>query len=1142
MGSKTYSSNPEVQATIEALIKLGCPPIPVAPKQNPRDEWCHIRTKTKEGYSYCPIDSNLNPIPRFKGKNPSYLDWKGSPRYVKHGEFQDRLPTESELKKFFRNPKTGVGTLGGHVGVSWLDFDAKCYPSQSDCDNDVARIISNICSHTGVQEDDLWIERTGSGGWRVAVKPLKLPTFTNFATAPDGEHVGEALYKGRFTVLAPTIHPNGNPYRRIGWGNPVEVESLEAIGIYPTLGEVKTTQHRKKREQKKASYTSYDKPSNPQDNPWDIRNFAHYFEGYHEKSDGWGYAKCPHHNGTSPTSFRVKLSTGQFKVWCGCNTKDVYQSGLELAQRLGYKLPEKQERDRDRDRLISQDEWFLKHGFKNLPNLLSNLFKGFGEKPKPKDKPRKKSTQPKQKADCSYQDGQRLATWLHAVAAGHKFILDKSGTGLGKSHTAGLARPAQLGVRKLVYLSPDHRNPTTKSIEDNYVDLPVRNNGLKRDFSRTTPNGNPFIRWPKESEGEVPDTPGNCYRTKLFRKFAEKNLNFEASATSPICRTCKLNFNCHEGTGQQYHASFRSDRRDALKANRIRAHADSMPSPSSDGDDDNTMKDPDSFVHEEAGLFWDEVSTQFKSTKQVEVGIEDFEQVWGELEQKLPLLHEKLKPVRLVLRLLLTGEIKPTSQKDRHGFDDALIKEMLPAPPEDLGEIIWQLREIRKPDLSFLSKQPEFLGYNEGKALGISNAIRKTANEHFKRQANQEFFSNFDRIALNWLIPFLEVWGGSRGALRCAWQKLIITIEDNRHLELARSVAFNIFLDATMSREELAMLLKVDPEEIYVIEQDLPKQDNLRIIQITGLGNLGKERSFSMQQRVAAIKAQLKKQDKDAVIGEWKKYASDGDGQWFKNLRGSNEFQDASTLAVFGVPHPNVGHLQALYQTLTGEYAPLDKSHEGLQNFIEGKIQAEIEQAMGRLRAHNRQREQLTFVFVGDYDLSFLGLPVEQIDAFEFCPEAGTAAQQTRYHVLQAFKQLTEDGAKITQSSLAGAIGKSQALIAKLAREMGGWRRLKKILLVLYNSLYRESNNFAEGLVGLTEDEQFLVREYLPCLTYSQSPDETVGELLSLLKGMGAASMTRILTSASPECKAHILAAVALVMNPNDEFVLRLSG
>jgi hypothetical protein len=149
------------------------------------------------------------------------------------------------------------------------------------------------------------------------------------------------LYQGRFTVLAPSIHPNGNPYRRTGWGTPIEVESLESIGIHPSKDEVEQLQRKEKREQRKAANPNSGKPTNPQDNRWDIRNFAHYFEGYHDQGNGWAAAKCPHHNGTSQTSFRVRLDTGEYKLWCGCNTKDVYKSGLSLAIASGYKLPEK---------------------------------------------------------------------------------------------------------------------------------------------------------------------------------------------------------------------------------------------------------------------------------------------------------------------------------------------------------------------------------------------------------------------------------------------------------------------------------------------------------------------------------------------------------------------------------------------------------------------------------------------------------------------------------------------------------------------------------------------------------------------------------------------------------------------------------
>jgi hypothetical protein len=82
------------------------------------------------------------------------------------------------------------------------------------------------------------IERTHSGGWRIAVKVNQKPDFTNFSLTPGGSHVGEALYSGRFTVLAPTVGASGNPYRSISRTEPVEVEFLESIGIYSTKGEL----------------------------------------------------------------------------------------------------------------------------------------------------------------------------------------------------------------------------------------------------------------------------------------------------------------------------------------------------------------------------------------------------------------------------------------------------------------------------------------------------------------------------------------------------------------------------------------------------------------------------------------------------------------------------------------------------------------------------------------------------------------------------------------------------------------------------------------------------------------------------------------------------------------------------------------
>jgi hypothetical protein len=373
--------------------------------------------------------------------------------------------------------------------------------------------------------------------------------------------------------------------------------------------------------------------------------------------------------------------------------------------------------------------------------------------------------------------------------------------------------------------------------------------------------------------------------------------------------------------------------------------------------------------------------------------------------------------------------------------------------------------------------------------------MQRLVNREFRRQAHQEFSEGFQRLALNWLVPFLRVWSGERGALRCERQQLTVFTRSDRHAAIAKAANFNIFLDATITREELALLLDVDPSEIYVVGQETPNHGNLKIVQITGMGKLGKERSESMQGRVAALKKELEERYPGIAFGDWKAHAEAGDGQWFVNLRGSNEFQHAPVLAVFGVPYQNVGYLQSLYQTLTGEYAPLDKEtpHEGLQQFIKVQTQAEIEQSVGRLRSHLRPSEQLTFIFVGDYDLGFLGCEVEQVEAFQIAPEAGTPAQITRWKILEAARTLNSQREKLTQEAIAFLIGKSQELISKIAKQFGGWRRLRKLLLALLDPLYSGSNNFE----GLTDEERSLVQDYLApvidvsvaAITEPQSPE-----------------------------------------------------
>jgi hypothetical protein len=222
----------ERQLVIDWLCEHNFPPLPVAPAFDPRQYPKVVSPAPASGSgNYCSLNADLQPIPLFTGKNPSYLDGQGRPHLVVHSNYQKRMPTPCELRSWFENPLTGVGTLGGWNNTVWLDFDQKRFHAGTSIDDSVLRVVDLIRQRTG---NEPFLERTHSGGWRIGIALRNNPTFTNFAVSPDGSHVGEALFKGRFTVLAPTVGPSGSPYRSLN--RPAQLpllDSLESIGIFP---------------------------------------------------------------------------------------------------------------------------------------------------------------------------------------------------------------------------------------------------------------------------------------------------------------------------------------------------------------------------------------------------------------------------------------------------------------------------------------------------------------------------------------------------------------------------------------------------------------------------------------------------------------------------------------------------------------------------------------------------------------------------------------------------------------------------------------------------------------------------------------------------------------------------------------------
>jgi hypothetical protein len=200
---------PTRENTKNWLLAQGFPPLPVAPKQDayrfPKVEKANARRGTG---AYCPLTEDLKPVPLYTGKNPSYLDANDTPHLVRHSAYKKRQPTKKELHTWFENPDNGIGTLGSPTDI-WLDVDVKNFTTALECRQEALKVAQKVIDAAGQLTT---IEETHSGGWRVYAGVPSKPGFTNFALTPGGNHVGEALGKGRFTVLAPTIGPSGKRY------------------------------------------------------------------------------------------------------------------------------------------------------------------------------------------------------------------------------------------------------------------------------------------------------------------------------------------------------------------------------------------------------------------------------------------------------------------------------------------------------------------------------------------------------------------------------------------------------------------------------------------------------------------------------------------------------------------------------------------------------------------------------------------------------------------------------------------------------------------------------------------------------------------------------------------------------------------
>ena len=1061
----TYSPNTSVNAVIAELLVLGVPPIPVAPKHR----------------------SNAG----FTGKNPSYLDSNNRHRFVKHGQYQHRLPSSEELTEFFQHQDVGIGVLGGVNGVHWLDLDRKHYPSQSDCDRAFDAIVERICTITGCTRAKLWIEQTGSGGYRLPVVPTEQPDFTNFTTTEGGERVGECLGKGRFAVLAPTVHPSGNSYRRLEFGQPATIPNLASIGIFPAKDEL---EQRERRQRRRGNYTP-PVASFPGDNAWDIRNFAQYFEGYTERGNGWGYAQCPHHdNATSQTSFRVNLHTGQFKAWCGCDTKAVYRSGLDLAISHGYQLPEKKEPQRDRKQPgeISRERWDEKQLYKRIAQLFgraskrrlnrdtnsppgselekqeSNSLPGNelvntecsaivlrGQLPPEKweyergNLPAFEEWQAMGRPLVEFKQGDRVALDMEAIAKGYPATLDRSMTGLQKStHAAQLGKeylalysePNEKGRQpKAWYLSNGHRNPSTEGIELRAEDLIARHDGLVYDTTRKTALGNNFVT--RRQPGQTPDIAPSCIQTEVFNSAAAKGHQQFAGKDSPICNQCPQFYSCHY---------LQERERQNEKVRFLRSAVDAAP-----------IGGEDLAIVEEA-------QHEVKGTKEVEIGLDTLAKEAFYLSTHHSDLYRHAYPAIAAIHKAVFESLE-ASEHNRYGFSHVEILQRLPGK-QDLLEEIWNetpnadpwdlptLAEISKQLLQALAPDWEEL------FAGVTDPAQRTQIVR-------------DRVATAYSVKLLRIIDGRDRStdLRIANGKLIISRRNHDQQRKLKKARFIKFLDATANTKDLAKSAGMSPADILPCRQQRPDCSNLTIKVVKGMGRIGSQRRgkrsgnqnapvspYEAQQRVnACVVAIAEQHDGTGAIFDRKGFLPEYEGigllngAHFRDNRGRNSYSDCSYLISVGKPTSNLGQQLAEWHCLGGKPTTLANAPAAFCAKVQRQQVAETVQTIGRLRAHLAPEQPKTAYIIDDLGEDaiaaiaeqFPGCKVEEVDIYDICKAAAPKGVQHKRGLIEAlWGAISTGNADPKLDAIAAAVGIKKAHASSTLKTATGqgFRRLKK--------------------------------------------------------------------------------------------------
>lgn len=501
-------------------------------------------------------------------------------------------------------------------------------------------------------------------------------------------------------------------------------------------------------------------------------------------------------------------------------------------------------------------------------------------------------------------------------------------------------------------------------------------------------------------------TENNCKLADRFKVAYSKGLD-----ANQICGLCEFASKCKKEVGDGY--GFRKQFQMALQRQKILTTVQAMQLEHIEG-----RKNAITGIYEEAGVLAWTLDTNISSDN----------------------IHKQLSVLRGVKRKV----------------DDKTARFL-----SDLSDLLLDcLESCSKGNLYGFTGQ-QLKEYFQSLALIDMTELTPLIITAFEEDNKNKFMHNdIEGTESPWILDFIEFLSGNTDILFYGNNTQLIRKKRNANmLACIERQNMNIYLDATLSKQELADKLRVSLDDIIEIRIADEDYSNVEMIRLNLKGNnLLPEHNEVIQQAINNLQAT----NPNALFGIIdSKVRKDDIHTWdrttnlihMSDARGSNAFQTKDIVVSVGDSRRNLGAVLAEYCVIQGVL--VDFQDAGFKAYNKSVNNSDIKQEIGRLRNERRRQESLKFILISDRNnMDISGIDFTVMEPEELSIRAKRRGEALYNHIKQTVIDLARLAQKTTQRAVARALETTITTVQRLAaKHHGNWKTLLRDVLGLTEAL-----------------------------------------------------------------------------------------